>query len=53
MVGLLLEFTFMQTHGAMTTKLPNDEATRDIFLAVVYELLKTNRAAGLLKAARK
>jgi type I restriction enzyme R subunit len=36
----------------MTTQLLSDEATRDIFLAVVYELLKTDSAAGLLKAAR-
>lgn len=41
-----------QTHGAMTTKLLSDEATRDIFLAVVYELLKKDSSADLLKAAR-
>lgn len=41
-----------QTHEAMATKLLSDEATRDIFLAVVYELLKKDSAADLLKAAR-
>jgi len=42
----------MQTHGTMATKLLSDEATRDLFLAVVYELLKKDSAADLLKAAR-
>lgn len=41
-----------QTHEAMATKLLSDEGTRDIFLAVVYELLKKDGAADLLKAAR-
>lgn len=42
----------MQTHETMATKLLSDEPTREIFLSVVYELLKKDSAADLLKAAR-
>ena len=42
----------MQTHETMATKLLSDEATREIFLSVVYELLKKDSAGDLLKAAR-
>jgi type I restriction enzyme R subunit len=42
----------MTTHQTMATKLLSDEVTRDIFLAVVYELLKQDTAAELLTSAR-
>jgi type I restriction enzyme R subunit len=42
----------MTTHQTMATKLLSDEATRDVFLAVVYELLKKDGAKDLLDAAR-
>lgn len=36
----------------MATKLLSDEATRDVFLTVVYELLKKDAGAGLLSSSR-
>lgn len=42
----------MGTHQAMATKLLSDEATREVFLTVVYELLKKDSAGDLLNAAR-
>ncbi|MDW3688460.1 hypothetical protein RA280_43415 [Cupriavidus sp. CV2] len=42
----------MTTHQTMATKLLSDEATRDVFLTVVYELLKKDSAGDLFNAAR-
>lgn len=42
----------MSSHQAMATKLLSDEATRDVFLTVVYELLKKDAGAELLGTAR-
>jgi type I restriction enzyme R subunit len=42
----------MSSHQAMATKLLSDEATRDVFLTVVYELLKKDAGAALLGTAR-
>lgn len=36
----------------MATKLLSDEATRDVFLTVVYELLKRDAGADLLGSIR-
>jgi len=36
----------------MATKLLPDESTRDIFLTVLYELLKKDAGADMLVAAR-
>ncbi|MFU7557022.1 hypothetical protein, partial [Pseudomonas paraeruginosa] len=38
----------MSSHQAMATKLLSDEATRDVFLTVVYELLKKDAGVELL-----
>ena len=40
----------MQTHKDLATKLLSDEATRGLFLDVVYEMLKRQDAAGLFGA---
>lgn len=43
----------MTTHNEMATKLLSDDITRDLFLSVVYELLKQDStAAGLLTSVR-
>lgn len=42
----------MQSHQAMATKLLSDEVTRGVFLDVVYDLLKRDSAADLMRAAR-
>ena len=42
----------MTTHQTMATKLLSDETTRDIFLTVVYELLKKDSAGDLIFSAR-
>ena len=39
----------MSSHTSMATKLLSDESTRDVFLTVVYELLKKD--AGLACSA--
>lgn len=42
----------MSSHTSMATKLLSDEATRDVFLTVLYELLKKDAGAELLGRAR-
>ena len=42
----------MSSHASMATKLLSDEATRDVFLTVVYELLKKDAGADLLSSTR-
>ena len=42
----------MSSHTNMATKLLSDESTRDVFLTVVYELLKKDAGADLLGSAR-
>ena len=42
----------MSSHTSMATKLLSDEATRDVFLTVVYELLKKDAGGDLLQGAR-
>ncbi len=42
----------MSSHTSMATKLLSDESTRDVFLAVVYELLKKDSGAGLFDSVR-
>lgn len=42
----------MNTHQSMATKLLSDEVTRDLFLSVVYEMLKKDMSGDLLAAAR-
>ncbi len=42
----------MQSHQAMATKLLSDEATRGVFLDVVYDLLKRDSAGDLMRAVR-
>ncbi|MCY1303156.1 hypothetical protein D9M70_528500 [compost metagenome] len=42
----------MSSHTSMATKLLSDESTRDVFLTVVYELLKKDAGTDLLGAAR-
>ena len=42
----------MNTHQSLATKLLSDEVTRDLFLAVVYEMLKKDVSGDLLAAAR-
>lgn len=42
----------MSSHPRMTSKLLGDEATRDVFLTVVYELLKRVAGAELLSSTR-
>lgn len=41
----------MATHKELANKLLSDEATRGVFLDVVYELLKQHGAGGLFGAA--
>jgi len=41
----------MSSHTTMATKLLSDASTRDVFLTVVYELLKTGGGAELLNSA--
>lgn len=43
----------MSSHTSMATKLLSDEATRDIFLTVVYELLKKDTGGDLFSEARR
>ncbi|MNZ88560.1 hypothetical protein D3C78_1074550 [compost metagenome] len=42
----------MSSHTSMATKLLSDESTRDLFLTVVYELLKRDNGGDLLGQAR-
>ncbi len=42
----------MSSHTSMATKLLSDESTRDVFLTVVYELLKKDAGAGLFGSVR-
>lgn len=42
----------MNSDQAMATKLLSDEATRDVFLTVLYELLKRDVGSDLIAAAR-
>jgi type I restriction enzyme R subunit len=42
----------MNTHQSLATKLLSDEVTRDLFLAVVYEMLKKDVSGDLVAAAR-
>lgn len=42
----------MNTHQSMATRLLSDEATRELFLGVVYEMLKKDMSADLLAASR-
>ncbi|CAD5203566.1 type I restriction endonuclease subunit R [Pseudomonas sp. FEN] len=42
----------MSSHTSMATKLLSDEATRDVFLTVVYELLKKDAGADLQSSTR-
>ncbi|MEE5053279.1 hypothetical protein V2J84_06305 [Pseudomonas alliivorans] len=42
----------MSSHTRMATKLLSDESTRNVFLAVVYELLKKDAGTDLLGSAR-
>lgn len=43
----------MNTHQSLATKRLSDEATRDLFLAVVYEMLKQDVSGDLLAVARE
>ena len=43
----------MTSHASMATRLLSDEAARDVFLTVIYELLKNDSGAELLAATRK
>lgn len=45
-------FGAMETHKQMAEKLLSDEITRDLFLEVVYEMLKNDASADLLEAVR-
>ena len=42
----------MSSHQSMATKLLSDEATREVFLTVVYELLKKDAGTELREMAR-
>ena len=42
----------MSSHASIATKLLSDKATRDVFLTVVYELLKKDAGADLLSSIR-
>lgn len=42
----------MSSHTSMATKLLSDESTRDVFLTVVYELLKKDAGLSLFETAR-
>ena len=39
----------MGSHASMAAKLLNDESTRDVFLTMVYQLLKRDAGADLLE----
>lgn len=41
-----------ETHENMTTQLLSDESTREIFMTVLYELLRKDAGADLIKQAR-
>ena len=43
----------MQTHQSMATRLLSDDLTRELFLDVVYEMLKKDLGVDLLAAARR
>ena len=43
----------MQTHQSMATCLLSDDLTRELFLDVVYEMLKKYLGGDLLAAARR
>jgi type I restriction enzyme R subunit len=43
----------MGSHQSMATKLLSDDVTRDLFLSVVYEMLKDDLGGALLSATRK
>ncbi len=40
----------METHKSLATRLLSDEATRAVFLDVVYELLRRDGPGGLFAA---
>lgn len=42
----------MNSHQAMATRLLSDESTREVFLTVLYELLKRDMGGDLLSSAR-
>lgn len=42
----------MSSHTSVATKLLSDESTRDVFLTVVYELLKKDAGGALATEAR-
>ena len=42
----------MNSHHSMATQLLSDEATRDVFITVLYELLKKDAGADLIEQAR-
>ena len=43
----------MQTHQSLATRLLSDDLTRELFLGVVYDLLKQDLGGNLLTAARR
>ena len=43
----------MSSHTSMATKLLSDESTRDLFLTVVYELLRKDAGADLFGSMNK
>lgn len=43
----------MNTHQSMATKLLSDEVTREVFLGIVYEMLKNDINSDLFSAARE
>ena len=42
----------MSSHSALSKGLLSDETTRDIFLSVIYEMLKKDVAGDLLSEVR-
>ena len=42
----------MSSHSALSKRLLSDETTRDIFLSVIYEMLKKDVAGDLLSEVR-
>lgn len=48
LLGLSIEGA-MGSHACMAAKLLNDESTRDVFLTMVYQLLKRNAGADLVR----
>lgn len=42
----------MSSHTSMATKLLSDESTRDVFLTVMYELLKKDSTGDLIGQVR-